>query len=131
MKTILAPFALLVLGACATPPPSTAPALAGSQWTFTTIDGATPASGKAHLAFEADRFSANVGCNGMGGPWKIENGRLTAGPVIRTRMYCQGPVWGQEEAVAALLDKGADITVEGNRMTLRSGQHSAELIRDE
>lgn len=104
--------------------------LADSQWRFVTIDGAAPATPeKAHLRFEADHLGANVGCNGMGGPWSIEDGRLIAGPLVQTQMFCEGPVWDQERAVSALLSAAPRFIVEGDRMDLQASGHSARLER--
>ncbi len=101
-----------------------------SRWRFVAIDGAGPASDKTRLDFAGERLSINVGCNGMGGPWRIENGRLIAGPLIQTEMYCDGPVWDQERAVAALFAGTPAFAVEDDRMTLKSSGHSAELQRE-
>jgi len=103
--------------------------LAGSEWSFTSIDGEKPASNKAKINFEKDRLSANVGCNGTGGPWRVEDGRLVAGPLMQTEMYCAGPVWNQELATTALLVAAPQISLEGDRMELRSRGHFAELTR--
>jgi heat shock protein HslJ len=100
-----------------------------SRWRFTSIDGAAPVSAKAGLSFAGDHLAANAGCNGLGGPWRVESGRLIAGPLIQTEMYCDGPVWGQEQAVSALLAGAPTLRVEGNRMSLKSSGHSAELSR--
>src|SRR5690606_15070060 len=78
--TIALPF--LLLSACASAGDHGSD-LADSSWEFTAIDGDTPASDKAMLTFEGDRIGANVGCNGMGGPWRLEGGRLIAGPLVQ------------------------------------------------
>ena len=93
------------------------------------IDGEEPASDKARLSFERDRLGGNVGCNGLGGPWRVEGGRLVAGPLIQTEMFCQGAVAGQERATSALLVAAPEMQVEGDRMILRSRGHLAELER--
>lgn len=103
--------------------------LAETSWRFTSIDGATPANSDAELTFEDDRIGANVGCNGMGGPWRTENGRLIAGPLIQTEMFCAGEVWGQEKAVSALLAATPRYELEGDTLILRSRGHVAELER--
>jgi heat shock protein HslJ len=103
--------------------------LADSRWQFLTIDGAAPVSPKASLSFENDRLGATVGCNGMGGPWRVEGGRLIAGPLIQTQMYCQGPIWDQERALSALLAAAPRFTVTAEHMTIRSSGHAAELRR--
>lgn len=105
--------------------------LAGSLWQFTEIDEAVPASRNARLALEEDRLGANVGCNGMGGPWRIEDGRLIAGPLVQTKMYCQGPVMEQERAVSAMLAGAPRIEVHGRKLVINSSGHSAVLERVE
>ena len=125
---LLSFLAALAVAGCVAP---AAPghSLAGSQWRFLSIDGEAPASDRAALSFEKQSLGANVGCNGMGGPWRIENGRLVAGPLAQTQMYCDGPVWQQEQAASALLVAAPEVTVQGDRMVLRSRGHFAELER--
>ncbi len=103
--------------------------LSDSEWRFLTIDGEAPASEEAALTFEGDQLTANVGCNGMGGPWRTDGGRLLAGPLAQTEMFCDGPVWAQENAASALLVAAPEMSVDGDRLTLRSRGHFAELER--
>lgn len=119
---------IAALAACAAPSQTGSP-LAGSVWRFVEIDNARPASDAAKLTIETDHIGANVGCNGMGGPWRVEKGRLIAGPLVQTQMYCKGPVWDQERAVAALLAAAPKVQIEGNSLVLKSSGHSAELER--
>lgn len=121
-------LALVAAGCAAAPTGGTSPRLDGTRWHFAAIDGAAPVSPGAALVFHADRIGANVGCNGMGGPWRIERGRLIAGPLISTQMWCEGKM-EQERAVSALLTSGPVVTVSGAKMTLKTGGHSAELTR--
>lgn len=125
MLISLAPIGLLA--ACAAPAAG-GYSLADSHWRFTAIDGAPPVAGDAAIDFHRDRLGAKVGCNGMGGPWRIEGERLIAGPLISTQMYCEGRM-EQERAVSALLSGGPILTVKGDRMTLKSAAHSADLVR--
>lgn len=124
-------LALAVLCAGCVAQPAASDRLAESEWRFVKIDGQDPFRAEgARLIFSDDRISASVGCNTMAGAWRIEEGRLIAGPLAGTRMFCQGDVWEQEQAIAALLV--AAPTLEwGNtdRLTLRSSGHSAELVR--
>ena len=105
--------------------------LANSSWHFISIDGAAPVSDKAKLRFEKDRIGATVGCNGMGGPWRVESGRLIAGPLAQTQMYCEGEIWSQEKAIGALLAGAPEVQVKTDRLVLKSSGHSAELARAE
>ncbi len=125
LTLILVPFALLA--GCATAPAGGA-GLAGTQWSIMRIDGAPPVvPEKASMRFEQDRLSANVGCNGIGGDYRVEGGRLIAGPLMATRMFCEGPVWQQEEAVNALLSAAPELQRSGATMRLMSGGHALDL----
>ncbi len=119
-------FALLAGCAAATGAGS---GLANSDWRFVTIDGTAPVSERAQLKFEGDNIAAHAGCNGMGGNWRVRDGRLIAGPLTQTEMYCEGPVWGQEQAIGALLTSAPELKLSGERMVLKSSGHSAVLRR--
>ncbi len=125
--------ALALLGGCtrlmsAPPPaPGTAPALADSAWRFTAIDGAPP-SGEATLTFQPDRLIANAGCNRMGATWRFDAGKLVTGPLMATRMFCEGKM-DQERQVSELLGAAPEVMVHGDRLTLKGSTHSAELTR--
>ncbi len=119
--------AIMLLAACSATTPSQADP-GGSKWTFVAIDGQPPVSSKASLSFEQDRIGANVGCNGMGGDLKIEQGRLITGPIISTQMYCDG-LMDQERAVADLLGAKPRFFIAGERMVIHSDKHKAELVR--
>lgn len=133
MRHAVSLFALLLMApsltACVaqTAPPH---ALEGSQWSFTGIDGQAPVDpARAQLSFEGDMLSANVGCNSLSGPWRIEKTRLIAGPLIQTRMFCEGRLGEQEQATSALLVAAPEIEIEGSTLTLKSRGHSASLTR--
>lgn len=129
MRILVPLLALALLPAC-TMAPAGGPALAGTAWRITVIDGSAPAApDKARLTFEAERLGANVGCNGMGGDYRVEGTRLIAGPMIATRMFCEGPVWGQEQAVNTLLSGGPKIVRSGDTLRLESSGHSLEAVR--
>ncbi len=128
MIPFLTPFLALAVAGCVA---QAAPGhvLNGSEWRFVSIDGETAASKAARLKFEDERLGANVGCNGIGGPWRVENGRLLAGPLAQTEMYCDGTVWEQEQSTSALLVAAPEIELNGDQMMLRSRGHVAELER--
>lgn len=118
---------VVVLGGCATAP-SEGVALAGTHWAIMRIDGGAPvAPDKATLRFDEDRLGANVGCNGIGGEYRVEGNRLIAGPLMATRMFCEGPVWQQEEAVNALLSAAPELSRSGDTLRLTSGGHVLDL----
>lgn len=115
-----------LLAGCMTPAPA-GTGLAGSEWKFTTIDGAAPVA-EATLSFGDDRLAASAGCNRMGGAWRSEGGKLVAGPLAMTKMACEG-IMAQEAAVGALLNGSPEYVLTGDRLTLKGGAHSAELVR--
>lgn len=129
-RVVFIGLTLSLLSACAAANESQA-GLANSTWHFVSIDGAAPVSSKAKLEFDSDSIDATVGCNGMGGAWRVESGRLIAGPLTRTEMYCNGPVWDQEKAIGALLAGAPELKVGTDTLVLKSSGHSARLQRAE
>jgi len=78
MRRVIPLLAILIAGCAAQATP--ADKLAPSEWRFTSIDGKAPASDQAKLTLDDEKLGANLGCNSMGGPWRIEKDRLIAGP---------------------------------------------------
>lgn len=103
--------------------------LSGSTWSFERIDGERPASQAASLTFSEERIGVQVGCNQLGGPWRMGEERLIAGPFTQTEMACPTSVWSQERAISSLLVAAPRIEITGDRMTLQSSGHTAELVR--
>jgi heat shock protein HslJ len=99
-----------------------------TSWRFLAIDGKTPVADQTELSIYPRRFTAHVGCNRMGGELHVEPGRLKFGMMTATQMYCE-QLMDQEQAVAALLSASPSFFIEGDRMIMRSGAHSAELIK--
>ena len=128
------PLACLAVTACVTDSDdaggvaASVDALTGTRWTFVSIDGDDPASDKAFLQFREDGIGLSAGCNGVGGDWSIEDGRLIGGPYMSTQMYCEG-LMEQEGALAALLEERPHITLMGERMALEGTGHRAQLKR--
>jgi heat shock protein HslJ len=118
-------LALPAILACAPPPGAR---LVGSKWTIARIDGAPAVSDRARMEFLPGRISATVGCNGLGGEWKVRGDRLETGPFMSTQMYCEG-LMEQEAALSRLFEAKPAFTLSGNRLTLTGGGHTAELVR--
>jgi len=122
--------ALLLCGALAAcAQPGEGSHLRDSHWRFVTIDGKQPISDAADMTFENGKIGVVVGCNRMGGPWRVADNRLVAGPLSQTEMACPLPAWDQEKAVGALLAATPRMVMEEDRMTLQSSGHTAELVR--
>ncbi|MBB3861624.1 heat shock protein HslJ [Novosphingobium hassiacum] len=127
ISVALAAICAALLSGCATAP-STSAGLAGTRWTIVRIDGGAPVQpAKASMRFDDDRLGASVGCNSIGGEYRVDAGRLVAGPLMATRMFCEGAVWQQEEAVNALLSAAPQLLRTGNSMQLTSGGHALDL----
>lgn len=124
----LSMLAAPLLAACTTMSGADAPQLAGTEWRFVTIDGKAPVSDKARLGFMADRISASAGCNGMGGSWSMDGDTLVGGPYASTMMFCEG-LMEQERAIGKLLEEKPTVALAGDRLTLTSATHKAELVR--
>ena len=115
----------LALAACATPAAHQS-GLAGTHWSIVSIDGhPAAAADRAKLSFDDTRLSASVGCNGLGGDYHVDGGRLIVGPVISTQMYCEG-LMEQERSVAALFAGAPQVTRTADTLTLTSGGHTLE-----
>ena len=126
-RPVLLAAAIALISGCAAPRPSP---LTGTVWAMVSIDGDPPAApGAARLRFEENRVAASVGCNGLGGAWRLEHDRLIAGPFATTDRTCEGPLSNQEEAVKALLAAAPLVKLEGTRLRLDSGGHSLDLAR--
>jgi len=85
--------------------PSHAPVIEGN-WRIESIEG-RPVRGPrpATIAFNGNRISGHSGCNGFGGSFRFDRGRLIAGPLISTKMACPGPAMEQEQALMRLLSQ--------------------------
>lgn len=110
---------------------SGAPRLDGTRWTPLTIDNRPLFQmARARVSFDRGSIAANVGCNGMGGPYRIERGRLYADNLIGTMMACQPAVMAQDRAFSELLRQGATIRMlSGEKLELRSRGHKAILTK--
>jgi heat shock protein HslJ len=108
------PFAL-GLPACMSIDPQSAPSAEG-RWQILDLDG-TPAVAGAVLELEGNTLSATAGCNSMSGAYRIEGAILVAGPLMATRMYCEGRMQ-QEAALGALLQGRPSLEINAGEMVL-------------
>lgn len=76
--------------------------LTASKWELSAIMGETPKSedypgGIPNAAFTADnRIAGKNGCNQFSGPYTLDNnGGLTFGTMMSTKMFCEGSGEGQ------------------------------------
>jgi heat shock protein HslJ len=131
MKRILIVlFALLVLTACS----ANSPESIQGQWQLVSHG---PASGQAGAAPDVDasiefgadgQLSGNVGCNGFGGEYTVEGNVINFGPIISTKMFCDGPVGEQEATTLAVLSESATFSLEGDTLTITSADGNSAIV---
>lgn len=122
---------MLALSACATTQSATSasPALGDTAWRFVELDGKPLANPAAKLTFARDSLSANLGCNTMFGPWRMDKQRLITGTLAQTNMYCFGEAMQHDGQLGALFAETPNVTITGDTLTLQAGEHSARLQR--
>ena len=81
--------------------------------------------GELTVTVDADRISGNAGCNRFNGPIVVDEGGITVGPLMSTRMFCEdeeagsGPtIMEQEAALLQALEAASGHRLEGSRLTL-------------
>lgn len=103
--------------------------LDGTQWTATGVEGYQPVEGSTLvLTFEAGQLTANAGCNTLGAPYSFAEGELAwTGEPRATMMACSDELMAQDTWLTDLLTKGVEATVDGNVLTLASGDVTITL----
>jgi len=79
--------------------------------------------------FDGKTIVIQAGCSRLLGPWRVDEDRLIAGPLNQGEAPCEQSSWEEGNAVSALLVATPRVAVEGQRMTLQSSGHTAELTR--
>ena len=86
--------------------------LSGTRWRVVSVNARpTPAGDKYFMDFDAARFSAKFGCNGMGANYRQIGPTLYPGPVMGTKMAC--PNMSFEMDAGAILSQPLTITDSG------------------
>ncbi|WP_396625219.1 META domain-containing protein [Luteitalea sp.] len=122
-------LALMCLSAAlAVAQPST---LDGSSWTLTTLAGHPSLHGTPTLRFEGGRVSGNDSCNTYRGTYTGEGTTFRVGPLVATRMACQGPRMAQAAAFTEALGKARVTRIEDGVLVLadESGAALATFTR--
>lgn len=99
--------------------------LEGTKWKLTQLRGKSPenTSNKEFvIQFEADgRFSAFMGCNGMGGNYELKNGnRIAFSKVISTMMAC--PNMETENEFKSIIETIDNFTISNNKLSLNKAR---------
>jgi heat shock protein HslJ len=106
-------------------------ALAGSDWSIATINGAPATTARAtSMHFGKDgRISGNAGCNSFGGSYTLEDDTLTVGQVVSTKMACLGPGMKQESAVFAILAQPMRVSRQDNNTVALSSDAGTIVLK--
>jgi len=85
---------------------------------------------QVRLTFAADatNVGAYAGCNHMGGPGRIENGRLVVGEMAMTMMGCDGGRNEQDAWLATFLTGRPTIQLTGDALVLVSGTTEVRFL---
>ena len=72
------------------------------------------------IAFEADRLSAQPGCNGASGGYTMVDGTLTlSGPLAQTMMMCADQALVDQDAwFASVLEASPEVALDGDAIVL-------------
>ena len=124
-------LASLVLAACSAVPPATAP-LEGA-WKLVSYgdpDNPMPAvpGVNTSIKIEDGKISDNVGCNSFSGEYDVHGGDLTFDKVMSTLIACSDPIAEQEGVTFAVLSRSASYVLEGNTLTITSGDGRSVIV---
>lgn len=108
--------------------------LVGPTWTVESIItgdavSSVPAEPVATLVFKADgTLEVNAGCNRGSGTWTAVSGGIEVGPLMLTKMACQGDGANLESAVLGVLEAGTvGAQIDSTLMTLTAGNQGLML----
>ena len=101
--------------------------LTNTNWRVVSVNGRpVPISGH-YFNFSPDRMSGRLGCNMIGGGYRVTGSTLTATAVMSTRMACENNNYEAEGI--AVLGQPMTLTESGDRLTLTNRAGTIELIR--
>ena len=80
------------------------------------------------VRFDDGRIGASAGCNSMGGTYSISDGQLAVQDLAMTEIGCDPERHRQDEFVAGLLTLSPTVTVDGDTLTLSSGDLTVTLL---
>jgi heat shock protein HslJ len=109
----------------------TAADLDGSAFESTSVEGHDLVAGSTvRLTFEGGSLSATAGCNTLSSTYDVTDGRLAwTGHPMTTMMGCPDDLAAQDTWLSDLLEQGADATLDGDDLTLVSGDVTLQLQR--
>lgn len=114
-----------------TPSIDLAAALDGNTYLAQSATGITLAPDAVlSLTFADGQVSFSGGCNGHSGAATFEGDQLTVGPMMSTMMACDQPLMDQDAAVAAMLNAGVTVQLDGDNLALTGADGSRLELLD-
>jgi heat shock protein HslJ len=102
--------------------------LVGKAFRSTSVTGHELVDGsEISLTFIDGRLSAVAGCNTQNGDADVVDGKLVAGPLASTMMGCEQDLMDQDRWLAGFLEGEPEVALEGDVLTLTSGDEVVEL----
>lgn len=134
ISAILLTPALLVLGACGSDDSDgsgdvSAADLDGREFVSSEVVGHQLVEGSAiHLAFIDETVSASAGCNTMSGGYTFDGETLQVEMMAMTEMGCDEALMDQDAFLSGFLTGGPTVTVDGDELTLASGDEQITML---
>lgn len=100
--------------------------LEGTSWGDASVEGYELA-GTLTVTFEDGLVSIAGGCNTVGGSYTVEDGRLSAGPMMSTMMACDDALMDQDAWISGLFEAGMQAGIDGDQLTLTADDTSITL----
>ena len=127
---------MLLLAACAgagqSGGQSSLPALNGTEWVLSSMNGQKPIEGSTvTIKFDAADYGGRSGCNSYGGNYTVEaNGKLALGPGAMTEMACMEPAGVMEQEMAFLntLSQAASYQVNNDQLEVKNAAGETILV---
>ena len=128
-KFVILLFALLILTACA----GENSASVTGTWrlvSYGPVAEQKPAAADVETSIEINdgKVAGNVGCNGFGGSYELDETTIKFSDVMSTLMFCEGEVGDQELATLAVLRDSASYVLDGDSLTLTSADGTAMIV---
>jgi heat shock protein HslJ len=104
--------------------------LVGSTFAASAVEGWTLVDGtELTISFDPDLVVAEAGCNSMRGGWSVVDGALVVDTLSTTLIGCSDELQGQDEWLAAFLEGGPSVALDGDVLTLASADSTITAQR--
>jgi len=103
--------------------------LDGREFLSQSVEGQELVEGSTiRLGFADGSISAHAGCNQMNGAYTLDGDVLHVEALATTEMACEPPLMDQDTWLAEFLSSGPAVTLDGDTLTLTSGDVSIVLV---